>query len=474
MLTQCYHPETFFCGLNCRLHLRKRVQALGTFREASQLPTWSLTAKELPRGEKRSLEEYSTSFTTGKRRCGRLAFLPGTFRPLIILDDDGGNDYPVVPRPLCLKEKSTHKPVLIEDESAANSTNYSITPNAIENTLAPRIVSGGTTKAVGRDHDKESEIARCWTTGDHIPKAANQNVNRQPAAKASSPKSPLWSDAGSGVTNEQYQSSISWSAEQKHETVVPIPKMPKDNLSVKDRKRFFIETPTIALAGAMKKWISDTYKILDPQRSDVECWLHPKPPPPRKKTGRACGSIRYNFRWKDQNSSHSLSVSFGVVALVEESSLTEAQRRGFINEGWHLSHLCGNWTCCNWRHFTIEPGTINVQRNSCFMRRHGCIHNPPCMKHLKRLLAFATSPNGRMPLPEDVPVFSRGERTHDASKTKSSWLSCASQLQSTPHAEPEEIPGFSPVGVAQKDHVTKGWASYGPRDILPMLYGLFS
>ena len=66
--------------------------------------------------------------------------------------------------------------------------------------------------------------------------------------------------------------------------------------------------------------------------------------------------------------------------------MTEGQRLGYINEAWHLSHLCGNWTCCNWKHFTVEPGVVNVGRNSCFMYAGGCNHEPRCMKHLKRLL----------------------------------------------------------------------------------------
>ena len=70
---------------------------------------------------------------------------------------------------------------------------------------------------------------------------------------------------------------------------------------------------------AMKRWVSSTYRLLDPHRSDTEGWLHPNPPPPRRKTGRESGSIRYRSRWKDQQSAHFLSVNFGMVALMVES-----------------------------------------------------------------------------------------------------------------------------------------------------------
>ena len=63
--------------------------------------------------------------------------------------------------------------------------------------------------------------------------------------------------------------------------------------------------------------------------------------------------------------------------------MTKQQKDGFINKQWHLSHLCGNWTCLNPAHTTVEPGNINISRNNCFSHRSGCLHNPPCMKDKK-------------------------------------------------------------------------------------------
>ena len=245
--------------------------ALGTIREACQLPTWDIIAKESPRGGKRLLEEDSSSSTTAKRRCGRLTLLLGTFRPLIVLDDEGGAaDCPVVPRPL-LRGRSTHRAVLIEDDSASKSTGPSVTPDAVERILAPRIVSGATTEFVGQNHKKNLEAARCGIIGDYNSKTANQNTDRLLAAEFLSLESPLSPYVWSELIGEQDESNIRWLLEQKHDTAVAVPKVPKNNLSVKDQKRFFIEMPTTALAGAMAKWVSSIYKILDLWRSDEEC-----------------------------------------------------------------------------------------------------------------------------------------------------------------------------------------------------------
>ena len=465
MPAQRYHPDTFISGFDCGLQSRKHMQGPGSLEEASQLPTWSLTKNDLPRGEKRSWEEEFSSFVAGKRRCERLTFFSETSRPFKIEDHQGFDTFSN--SPLHLHEtNSLANRARVENEIAAVPRKSFLSPNAIENVLTPRVVSGATTNVVGQNHGGAPEIAMYGITGDCILETANHSTNRQQAAKSSSRDFALLADAESGATGEQFQSSISWLVELERKTVVPIPKAPKDNLPVKDRKRFFIETPATALAGAMTKWVSNIYNILDPWRSDEECWLHPGPPPPSRKTGRAHGSIRYNFGWKNDNSSHSLSVSFGVVAWIAESFLTEAQKSGFINEGWRLSHLCGNWTCCNWRHFTIEPGTINVRRNSCFKYRNGCTHNPPCMKHLTRRLSITASSRSESPLPEEVPVCSPAEMIQNFSEVKSPSLSCTSQSQSTPYAEPDKIPTFSPLGMAPKYADTEGRVSNSVRKIM--------
>jgi len=161
-----------------------------------------------------------------------------------------------------------------------------------------------------------------------------------------------------------------------------VTKTPRNTLSVADRKRFFIETPTYTLKCKLEKWMLSVYAELKVSRTSEECWLHPCPPPP-KRGKRANGTITRRFSWRD-GKSHNLNVNFGIVALMLQGYLTKDQKEGFITKGWHMSHLCGNWTCCNWRHHTVENGITNIKRNACFRHSRGCDHQPPCMKHLKR------------------------------------------------------------------------------------------
>ena len=102
------------------------------------------------------------------------------------------------------------------------------------------------------------------------------------------------------------------------------------------------------------------------------------------KNGDPVGSIKYKFIWDDTSGKHKLCVNFGIVALLIKHHLTKEQMDGYVNHSWHLSHLCGNWTCCNWRHLTVESGSINISRNQCFPRATHCPHDPPCMRDRKR------------------------------------------------------------------------------------------
>ena len=153
-------------------------------------------------------------------------------------------------------------------------------------------------------------------------------------------------------------------------------------VNVLDRKQYFMYTPGDAIKEKMKKYIHDVYRLFDRMHSDGDCWLHPSPP--ALSNGRPMGRIQCVFVWTDSSGSHRLTVNVGLVALIVEGQLAEEQMRGYVNESWHLSHLCGNWTCCNWRHMTVECGRINVSRNQCFRSAGHCSHQPPCMKHRKR------------------------------------------------------------------------------------------
>lgn len=161
------------------------------------------------------------------------------------------------------------------------------------------------------------------------------------------------------------------------------PTFKSDAMTIVDRKYFFIYTPTEGMIAASKKYFSEIYQLLDMSGSNDDCRLHPTPP---QFNGKAAGVISFGFSWRDECGSHRLSVNWGIVALVVRQQLTDAQMDGFVNKSWQLSHLCGNWTCCNWRHFTVESGLINRNRNACFNSSAKCTHNPPCMKEKKRKL----------------------------------------------------------------------------------------
>lgn len=155
-----------------------------------------------------------------------------------------------------------------------------------------------------------------------------------------------------------------------------------DTLNVSDRKRHFMYTPTDVMKDKMKNYVRDVCELFDGMGSD-DCWLHPSPPPDRR-NGRPTGTIQCRFLWKDSSGNHRLMVNVGFVLLIVQSQLSEEQKQGYVSESWHLSHLCGNWTCCNWRHMTVESGRINNSRNQCFPIHGYCWHKPPCMKRRKR------------------------------------------------------------------------------------------
>ena len=155
------------------------------------------------------------------------------------------------------------------------------------------------------------------------------------------------------------------------------------SMTIVERKRFFLYTPTDHIQAASKKYFSDIYRVLDMSGSNEECRLHPTPP---YFSGKPAGRISFTFDWKVGYRSHQLYVEWGIIALLVREELTAAQTDGFVNKSWRLSHLCGNWTCCNWRHCTVESRHSIQSRNACFESPGKCTHNPPCLKEKKRQL----------------------------------------------------------------------------------------
>ncbi|KAF7942300.1 hypothetical protein EAE99_000350 [Botrytis elliptica] len=167
---------------------------------------------------------------------------------------------------------------------------------------------------------------------------------------------------------------------------------PGNKLECRERKRIIVSSTRrpLHVKKSMQIWLESTNRLLDPFREDGECWFHPAPPPPRITpigTWRACGNIQKAFSWQDHNGKHSLVLNFGMVSKILFHTMTKRQKDGFVNKKWHLSHLCGNWTCLNPNHTTVEPGNVNISRNSCFSHRGGCSHEPKCMKEKKANLS---------------------------------------------------------------------------------------
>ena len=152
-------------------------------------------------------------------------------------------------------------------------------------------------------------------------------------------------------------------------------------ISIESRKEHIVYSADAVLKSAMESRVDGFNRLFDPKRSEHDCWLFPSPP---EVNGRPRGTIRITLSWKTESDSCSIGVNYGIVALLVEDSLTVKQKEGFIHKAWQLSHLCGNWTCCNPRHFTVESASINIGRNRCFRSRGPCHHSPACMRSQKR------------------------------------------------------------------------------------------
>ncbi|KAI9769352.1 MAG: hypothetical protein M1840_004053 [Geoglossum simile] len=144
------------------------------------------------------------------------------------------------------------------------------------------------------------------------------------------------------------------------------------------RKQYLFSNPSRTVQQTIKRYVTSMHSTLDPQRTPQSCWLCPE-------HGRAATSISRFFTWRGHGHLHRVNINYGIISLMHHNRLTEVQKHGFISLGWHLSHLCGNWTCVNPAHCTVEPGSVNIGRNKCFRDKEGpCEHVPSCLKELKR------------------------------------------------------------------------------------------
>ena len=125
-----------------------------------------------------------------------------------------------------------------------------------------------------------------------------------------------------------------------------------DTLSIQERKCSFINNPTEKVKEKMAKDVADIEVLFGASLPGGDCWLHPWPP--ESEDGKPPGLIKCYYNCNDATGHHRLHINYGIVSLIVNHDLTEQQKRGFIDSSWQLSHLGGNWTCCNWKHFTVE------------------------------------------------------------------------------------------------------------------------
>ena len=148
----------------------------------------------------------------------------------------------------------------------------------------------------------------------------------------------------------------------------------------KASKRLFLYEYVSTQFHELKRRLDLYLDALSKDRDDNSCWLYsgPRLPKPPNRT------IRIVVTFRHQAKQYKVDLNIGFISLLLEGVMTEEQKEGIIEHEWHASHLCGNWTCLNWRHIQPEGGLININRNSCFAQvDKPCEHSPPCLKHLK-------------------------------------------------------------------------------------------
>lgn len=161
------------------------------------------------------------------------------------------------------------------------------------------------------------------------------------------------------------------------------------------RKRVFFDTHRHLKRASLERILQRYYSSLPRDRSSKNCWLYSGSRLPRRKGSQAlCMCVTF----RDDGHPSTLYLNVLLVKMLLEDKLSREHIDGFVNEAWHVSHLCGNWTCLNTEHVVLEHGSINSKRNSCFRVVDGpCSHIPKCMKHLKLPLSLS----GRVTEPHD-------------------------------------------------------------------------
>lgn len=386
-----------------------------------ELPAWSIgNPKELIVTRKRPWRDSQPNENSKRLAFDRLTLVPGTFTPVVIVNDDDCLD-PVVPRKIDRSGRSWDRPLVVDEglTGPAMTGSSAQNPHEFRHAMKDLRWSDASTKRIarkpsGRTPSSSNVQQSAALTSAYLPKA-NLQESFEYTNSAASDISISPTGTHSAWINRRYHpylprehrsTSLPMSLKKAQDftprstlqgaegdsgpwsdgtVTTPIRRsVVKDRLPIEERKAFFIHTPTSALTSAMSRFVAEVYAALPSFREEDECWLHPSPP---RGYGRPKGCLSRLFYWTDEGGRHKLDINFGIIALIVDSCLTEKQEEGWITNSWHLSHLCGNWTCCNWRHFTVEPGKVNISRNACFMYRSGCVHEPQCMKEKKQRLS---------------------------------------------------------------------------------------
>lgn len=176
--------------------------------------------------------------------------------------------------------------------------------------------------------------------------------------------------------------------ESSSRSTSPIPAV---SLSLYERKRLILVDRVPDAMDWMRKWLDrqEVYLRKDSVYTYANCWIHSN-----LGSHRSRRSINVQVPFKHQSKLHRVSLPYGVIAMLMKGVISEDMVQGLLQkQSWHLSHLCGNWTCCNWIHMTIEPSRINHERNACLNDQTAgrydvpCSHEPMCRSWDRRISA---------------------------------------------------------------------------------------
>ncbi|KAL3420374.1 hypothetical protein PVAG01_08873 [Phlyctema vagabunda] len=347
----------------------------------------------------------SIGFKSGDYTIG---VYPGTFRTYIDLTREKANEESLQPVPGSVDSRET-KPASLPSDSLSASSDILAQDASITSPSIPYGQSGEEIRSVANSCTQKSEAGNVEGHDVVFPHQNNEPPTPVRRSEEIEPKAVLESfipefglphtpihqtqNCEKDQLNE-FETQDSGPNSSSSESLSAL-KSPHNRLSCEERKRIIVTVSRRPekVTQAMQDWVSMTNNLLDPFRSDEDCWFHPSPPSAfRSSAGvlRPYGKIQKRFSWQD-DAKHSLVINYGIVSRLVSQDMTNQQKDGFVNRQWHLSHLCGNWTCLNPKHSTIEPGEVNISRNVCFSHRSGCPHHPPCLKDKK----VALGPDGK-------------------------------------------------------------------------------